>query len=476
MRRSSARAAVASFVTALAFLAAAGASGRPDLMRKQPYLIWPGDPTRMEVLWQLSASGTSTLEWGADTSCALGSTQTSEYGADHQHASTIPDLTPGALYYYRVRAGGPAYAGSFHAAPPPDQTDLKFLAYGDTRSNPAVHDGVASAMVATWNADPEYQSLALVVGDLVYHGDLETDWTDQFFSPAYPNIRALMAHVPYHTCIGNHDGTGPLFMKYFPYPFVSSRYWSFDYGPMHVTVIDQYTSYGPGSAQLQWIESDLAASTKRWKFIVLHAPGWSAGGGHENDATVQTCIQPLCVRYGVPIVFGGHNHYYARAEVDGVEHLTIGGGGAPLYTPNPSYPFIVATARANHFCRVSIQGDQLTFEAVTPQGQVLDSFTLAAPASVAANDPRPSPGRAVPNPSCSATVIRWSAPVSSGAQLRIMDPAGRLVRTLALGSGEDHATRWDGLDDRGRQVGSGLYYFRPEPSAGALPGKLLIVR
>jgi hypothetical protein len=453
-----------------------GGGARTDLMRKSPYLIWPGDPTRMEVLWQLSATGASTIEWGPDTTCALGSAQTSEYGNDHQHTWTITDLTPGTLYYYRVRAGGPAYPGSFHAAPPPDQADVKFFAYGDTRSNPAVHDQVAGAMIAGWDADPEYQSVALVVGDLVYHGDLEADWTDQYFSPAYSNVRSFLAHLPYHSCIGNHEGTGTLFVKYFPYPFVGGRYWSYDYGPMHVTVIDQYTSYGPGSAQLQWIASDLAASAKPWKFIVLHAPGWSAGDGHENNVTVQTYIQPLCVRYGVSIVFGGHNHYYARAEVDGVEHITTGGGGAPLYTPNPSYPHIVATARAYHFCRISIQGGELSFEAVTPQGVVIDSFTLAAPASAASAAASPAPGRAQPNPFCSATVIHWGEPLPPGAHLRILDPAGRQVRTLALGSGPDHAARWDATDDLGRRVDTGLYFFRPEPATSAAPGKVLIVR
>ena len=163
-------------------------------------------------------------------------------------------------------------------------------------------------------------------------------------------------------------------------------------------MIDQYTSYGPGSAQLQWITSDLSASTKPWKFVVLHEPGWSAGGNHPNNTQVQTDMQPLCLQYGVSIVFGGHNHYYARAVVNGIEHLTIGGGGAPLYTPDPSYPYVVASARAYHYCKIAISGGTLTFQAVTPAGFGARHLHLAQSrlGGVAARAGQGRPGAAEP--------------------------------------------------------------------------------
>lgn len=97
-------------------------------------------------------------------------------------------------------------------------------------------------------------------------------------------------------------------------------------------------SYTPGSAEYNWLTNDLASTTKPWKILLFHEPGWSAGGSHANNTTVQTYIQPLCKQYGVDLVLNGHNHYYSRAVVDGVQHITTGGGGAPLYAPNPTYP------------------------------------------------------------------------------------------------------------------------------------------
>jgi hypothetical protein len=347
-----------------------------DLMRKAPYLIYPGNVSQMQVLWQLISTATCTIEWGTDTLYSLGSAQTNEYGSDHQHTYTIDNLTPATKYYYRVSENQEVYTGSFRSAPDNNETNIKFLAYGDTRSNPGTHNQVAAAMVETYIGDEDFQSLIIVVGDLVNNGNSESDWDNQFFDPSYANIQEMLSTLPYQSCMGNHEESGVLFMKYFPYPFVAGRYWSFDYGPAHFAVVDQYTSYTPGSAQLTWLENDLASTTKPWKFIYLHEPGWSAGG-HSNEVPVQLYIQPLCEQYGIPIVFGGHNHYYARAEVNGVQHITTGGGGAPLYQPDLNFPNVITATMAHHFCTIEIEDDILSFKAIKPDGTVIDSFTSA---------------------------------------------------------------------------------------------------
>ncbi len=70
------------------------------------------------------------------------------------------------------------------------------------------------------------------------------------------------------------------------------------------------------------------------------------------------------------------NHYYARAVVDGVTHLTVGGGGAPLYAPQAGYPHIVAMSSSYCFGQFSIAGDTLTAKIVNNSGAVIDSFTI----------------------------------------------------------------------------------------------------
>lgn len=229
-------------------------------------------------------------------------------------------------------------------------------------------------------------------------------------------------------------------------------------------MVDQYVSYSTGSAQLTWMENDLATTTKPWKFICLHEPGWSSGGGHENEIPVQDFIQPLCELYGVAIVFGGHNHYYARASVSGTEHLTVGGGGAPLRTPDEGYPFIVTTASSFHFCKVDVDGSLLICEVVTPEGAVLDSFDLELPLGADGAAPhRLSLDQNYPNPFNPLTTISFIVPGGAPhVSLTLHDAGGREVRSLVDGFIPPGPARvvWDGRDHGGHDLPSGIYFAR----------------
>ena len=354
-----------------------GSTETIPVIRKGPYLIYPGDNTQMSVLWQLSETRTCTLQWGLDTSYSEGSYSSSEYGVDHQHKYTITNLTTDMIYYYRLVIDTEEYTGNFRTAPESAATDARFLVYGDTRTGVSDHDSVCASMVSLFTGDTDWQTLLLHVGDWVNEGGTESDWDDEYFNRNYSNMMQLQRSMPIQGCIGNHElNSGPeLYSKYWPYPFVSNRYWSFDYGPAHIAVIDQYSDYSSGSVQLTWLEDDLSSSTKQWKFLVFHEPGYSAGG-HSNNTDVQTRIQPLCEDYGVDIVFAGHNHYYARAEVNNVVHITTGGGGAPLYAPDSGYPYIVKAVETFEFCRIDISGSELHCEVVKADGSIIDSFEL----------------------------------------------------------------------------------------------------
>jgi hypothetical protein len=145
-----------------------------------------------------------------------------------------------------------------------------------------------------------------------------------------------------------------------------------------VAVVDQYTTYTAGSTQYTWLANDLATTSKPWKFVVLHEPGWSSGGGHENNTTVQTALQPLFKQYGVQLVIGGHNHYYARGVVDGIQHLTLGGGGAPLYSPASGQTNIVKTDQSYHHVEFDINGNTMFYTARRSDGTVIESLNIFA--------------------------------------------------------------------------------------------------
>lgn len=87
-----------------------------------------------------------------------------------------------------------------------------------------------------------------------------------------------------------------------------------------------------------------------------------------------------------------------------------------------------------------------------PVGQVPEDFALL---------------RNFPNPFNPATTIRFRVPGKPGEQLQttvsIYNLLGQTVRTLVnsrLAAGVTHARVWDGRDDRGATVGTGVYIYR----------------
>ncbi len=360
--------------------------------RKGPYLVPTGNNTEMTVHWQLYETAACTIEWGTDGTNYPSSATIVEDGNSinkHQYAYTVTDLTPGTKYYYNVTVNTKylsqtSFRGSFFTSAPTDATTLSFMAYGDSRSGAGTHDTIAGAIINTYTTDPSFQTFMLATGDLVLANE-EIMWDLDFFNNSNPNVLEMLENIPVISCMGNHEtyaGSNDLFTKYFPFPYVDAHYWSFDYGPAHFVIVDQYA--GPEQDgnltddQLIWIESDLSSTSKPWKFICLHEPGYSAGGGHANSTDVQDNLQPLCEAYGVDIVFAGHNHYYARAEINGVQHITTGGGGASSYVPETpaENPDIIVSKMASHFCKIEIDGLSLDFTAVEPDGSVIDDFSL----------------------------------------------------------------------------------------------------
>lgn len=422
---------------------------RAQSFKKGPYLVYDNVNTRMKVLWQNTASSSDALSWGTDLSYSLGTVNVAPYGTDYQHAYTIPGLAPGILYYYKVTVGTVTKTGSFYAAPPTDATSVKFLAYGDTRTYPNYHDNVAQQILSSYTQG--YQGVLISMGDLVADGNTESYWTSEFFNYSYPNIQEMLATMPYQCAMGNHEGTGVLFQKYFPYQYAGGRYYSFDYGPVHFTVVDQYTTYTAGSAQYNWIVNDLSTTTKPWKVMYFHEPGWSAGGGHANNTTVQSVLEPLCEQYGVSIVLAGHNHYYARAEVPTaaggiIQHVTAGAAGAPLATGNPSNPYIVKYESVYHFCKINVLNNEyLEFAAIRSDGSLLDQFTINR--AVVINNVQAS------NITGNSALITWTTDKSSTSTVEYGTTTA--YGSVASGaSGTSHSVTLTGL------TSNSLYHYR----------------
>lgn len=82
---------------------------------------------------------------------------------------------------------------------------------------------------------------------------------------------------------------------------------------------------------------------------------------------------------------------------------------------------------------------------------------------------------AAPNPFNPSTRLSFEFQTRGHVKLSVYDSAGRLVRTLADGvfAAGRHDVTWEGRDDRGRVMASGVYLYRV--TSGAFEGTRSVV-
>jgi predicted phosphodiesterase len=327
----------------------------------------------MKICWQMQTPADSVLEWNQENSLSVNFLQVTSVAKDDLTCAILKDLLPSTRYMYRILSQGAEFSSNFVSLKSANENTLTFWVYGDSRSGPEIRDQIDAAILRSVAAEPSSQTLLISTGDLMDEAS-EESLQENEFAAGQPDSLQILSQLPIVNVMGNHDGT-KLFLKYFPYPYTDSFDWSFDDGPVHFVVIDQYYGGDENAPRWQWLRNDLAHSDKVWKIILLHEPGWSAGP-HANNSDVQQIIHPIAVKDGVSLVFAGHNHYYARAEVDGVTYITTGGAGAPLYDPEHGYPHILFTDKENHYIQVMVKGQELTLTVLTPQGKIIEQINL----------------------------------------------------------------------------------------------------
>lgn len=84
----------------------------------------------------------------------------------------------------------------------------------------------------------------------------------------------------------------------------------------------------------------------------------------------------------------------------------------------------------------------------------------------------------VPNPFNPRTMIRFTLPRAQHVRLTVHNAAGQCVQTLADSAYRPgaHAVVWDGRDERGRRVASGVYFCRLAATDGARIRRMVLVR
>jgi 3',5'-cyclic AMP phosphodiesterase CpdA len=146
----------------------------------------------------------------------------------------------------------------------------------------------------------------LMLGDNIYGGHDPSDYEKKFELP----YKALLdAGVQFYGSLGNHDSSTEKFYK--PFNMNGQQYYTFKKSNVQFFALD---SNYMRPEQLAWLEKELQNSGVDWKICYFHHPLYSSGSFHGAAADLRLSLESLFVKYGVQVVFAGHDHIYERTK------------------------------------------------------------------------------------------------------------------------------------------------------------------
>ena len=274
----------------------------------------------------------------------------------------------------------PAPTQTFAASSTPTQElAVRFAVIGDYGGGGAPEADVA-ALVGSWQPD-----FIITLGDNNYP-DGEASTIDanigQFYhSYIYPYIGGYGDGADqnrFFPTLGNHDWTQPdaqPYLDYFTLPG-NERYYDFSWGPIHFFALDSDSrepdGVGSSSPQAVWLQERLAASTAPWKIVYMHHPPYSSGLHGSVDWTRWSYQE-----WGADAVLSGHDHTYERLTIGGFPYFVNSLGGGAIY----NFVNILEGSQARFnddygAMLVEANSQQMTFQFITRQGEVVDSYSL----------------------------------------------------------------------------------------------------
>jgi len=256
---------------------------------------------------------------------------------------------------------------------------VRFLVIGDTGTGEKPQYELAGKMVEYRQKFPF--EFAIMLGDDLYGGDAPSDYESKFVRP----YNALLeAGVVFYATLGNHDKPNERFYKSFN--MNGQQYYTYKKGNVRFFVLD---TNDMNPRQLAWLEKELQNSGSDWRICYFHHPLYSSGAFHGSSTELRLVLEPLFVKYGVQVVFAGHEHVYERVKPQkGVYYFTEGASGS-LRKGNLRKTALTAAGydQDRSFMLVEIAGDELYFQTISRTGQTVDSGAIPRVAAASGATP-----------------------------------------------------------------------------------------
>lgn len=326
----------------------ASAQGPPE--PTSPYLPWGmhiaygNDPhSSMGVMWSTRAhTAGSYCQAGTApdqlTQSFNGSSWLFEDLGNSQwlHRLNMTGFQAGTQYYYRCGDNAGNWSATFNfKTQPMDSDDYQpvIAIFGDFGI-----DVNAQSTLPWLYKDAAAGAFDVVahIGDFAYDLDSNNGTNGDVFMR---NIEQIAAHVPYHTCPGNHESAND-FLEYSnrfnvmpgagqSVPGSDSNFHSFNVGKLHFIMASSevffyFSEHGLAllPAEYAWLEQDLASVNRTatpWIVMGAHRPMYCSPNDDSDDChsilslmrdgiVGKYALESLMYKYGVEMFFGAHEH------------------------------------------------------------------------------------------------------------------------------------------------------------------------
>jgi predicted phosphodiesterase len=289
-------------------------------------------------------------------------------------------LLVGALPLAASSAPISARAAAIQAAPAPAargtlapraEKSLRFAVIGDSGTGDKPQYQVGERLTESRSVFPF--EFVLMLGDNIYGSERPEDFVKKFERP----YKALLdLNIPFYASLGNHDDPNQRFYK--PFNMDGKRFYTFEKEDVRFFALD---SNYMDQTQLEWVEKELRSSKNTWKIAFFHHPLYSSGARHGSEVDLRELLEPLFLKYGVSVVFSGHEHFYERLKPqNGITYIT-NGGAAKLREGNIRVGSEM-TAKGfdtdRSYMLVEIADKTMYFQALSRTGELVDSGSVEA--------------------------------------------------------------------------------------------------
>lgn len=266
----------------------------------------------------------------------------SAWEGNYVHKAYVSGLTAGTTYTYKVGDGvNWSDIGSFTTDNADDS--VNFIVVADVQASSIDNFEVGQRVVEkAFEIMPDADFYASL-------GDYTNDSTNEewdFYAQTFDAINMNTTHVP---VAGNHDSDKGWFNAMFALDTTESVQtnngvnYSFDYGNVHVAVVNTNDVIAMSNAQLNWLRNDMNSTDADWKVVFMHKSPYSLGKDIKwPDATyLQESLAAVCDETNVDLVMSGHDHMYIRTkalnnnkivdQADGTTYILAGTAGSKRY-------------------------------------------------------------------------------------------------------------------------------------------------